>query len=153
MSRGIPVTSRRGVQAVALVFAGALVLSAYFFATTGWGTPFRGCWPELSSSHALTLAVLEVALATGFAVASLRDPRGPRLEDPFLIGLVLAAFAVFAINGGAYTLWTGVARYGRSGCLHVEAPLSYGIGALACLVGAVALLAAVTMLLRGGHSD
>jgi hypothetical protein len=120
--KGIPITSPQGVQVVSLVFAGVLALSAYFFVTTGWGTPFPGCWPGLSRPVALSVAVLEAMLAFGFVIAALQIPSTPRLKDSLLVTMVLALFASIAVGGGVYTLTTGIARFGRSGCLQVGAP-------------------------------
>jgi hypothetical protein len=151
VTRGIPITSRAGVQAVAPAFAGALGVSAYFFATTGWGTPFAGCWPALSRPAALSVAAFEIALAFGFVVAALRGPSGPK--DPLLVAMVLALFAALAVGGGVYTLATGVARFGKSGCLEAGAPWSYGLGILAIFAGAVALYAAAMPAVRHRESD
>jgi hypothetical protein len=140
--RGIPITTRRGVQGVALVVSGVLAVSAYYFATTGWGTPFPGCWPSLPRPFDLTASAVFLALAAGFLFAALRTPSGPPLEDRVLIGLVLGLFAVLAAGGGAHTLATGVARFGKSGCLQVGAPWSYGAGVISILVGGLALWAA-----------
>jgi hypothetical protein len=153
MTKGIPITSRGGVQAVALVFAGALGVSAYLFATTGWGTPFPGCWPSLPRPWALSVAALEVVLAVGFVIAALRSAAGPDRKDPLLIGLVLALFSSLALGAGTYILATGVARYGKSGCLEVGAPWSYGAAAFSILVGAVALYAAAMILFGRREAD
>lgn len=122
MTRGIPITGSRGARVVALAFAGALGVSAYFFATTGWGTPFPGCWPGLSRPVALSVAAVEAALAVGFVVAALRIKPEADVKDSLLVTMVLALFAALAVGGGVYTLATGIARYGRSGCLEVGAP-------------------------------
>jgi uncharacterized membrane protein HdeD (DUF308 family) len=61
---------------------------------------------------------------------------------------VLTLFAAIAIGAGVYAFATGVARFGRSGCLDVGAPWSYGAGAFSIAVGAVALFAAA-MVARG----
>ena len=150
MSKGIPITSRRGVPAVALVLAGVLGLSAYLFATTGWGTPFPGCWPPLSRPVALLAAGVQVALAVGFVVAALWHRSGPTVKDPLLISLVLALIGALAVGGGAHTFATGVARFGRSGCLDVAAPWSYGPAAFSILVGALALGAAAMVAVGRG---
>lgn len=149
----IPITTRRGVQAVALVFAGALGVSAYLFATTGWGTPFPGCWPPLPRPLALSVSAVQATLAVGFGVAAVRNPAGPAVHDRLLVGLVLSLFAAVALTGAAYTFATGVARFGKSGCLDVGAPLSYGAGAIAIVVGAIALTAAATVVAGRRDSD
>lgn len=145
MSRGVPVTSRRGVQAVTVAFAVALAVSAYFFATTGWGTPFRGCWPTVSPGAGATAATILTVFSASFLFAALRNPAGPSLEDPILIALVLGLFAAFAIGGGLLALSTGVVRYGQSGCLAFGTPWSYGAGFVSLVLGAFALLAAVAV--------
>ena len=142
MTRGIPITGSRGARVVALAFAGALGVSAYFFAATGWGTPFPGCWPGLSRPVALSVAAVETALAVGLVVAALRVKPEADVKDSLLVTMVLALFAALAVGGGLYTLATGIARYGRSGCLEVGAPWSYALGTFALAVGAVALYAA-----------
>jgi uncharacterized membrane protein HdeD (DUF308 family) len=148
VTKGIPITTRRGVQGVALVISGVLAVGAYFFATTGWGTPFPGCWPPLSRPFALTAAAVFSALAAGFLVAALRPPSGPPLEDRLLIGLALALFAVLAAGGGVHAVATGIARFGRSGCLQVGAPWSYASGVASILVGGIALWAATSVAAR-----
>jgi hypothetical protein len=145
VTTGISITTRRGVQGVALVLSGVLAVGAYFFATTGWGTPFPGCWPPLDRPFALAASGVFLALAAAFLFAALRPSSGPPLEDRVLIGLVLALFAVLAAGGGAHTLATGVARYGKSGCLQLGAPWSYGAGVISILVGGLALWAAAAM--------
>ena len=145
MTRGIPITTRRGVQGVALVTAGVLAVGAYFFATTGWATPFPGCWPPLQRPFDLAAAAMSLTLAAGFLFAALRKPSGPPLEDRVLIGLLLALFAALATGSGAHTVATGVARFGKSGCLQLGAPWSYGAGVISILVGGVALLAAAAV--------
>lgn len=142
----VPITGGRGVQAVALAFAAVLALSAYFFATTGWGTPFPGCWPELARPAALAVAVVQLVFAAGFVLVALRAPSGP--GDPLLITLVLALFAALAVGGGAHAFATGVARFGKSGCLDIGAPWSYVAGTFAILVGALAAYAAAAVGLR-----
>lgn len=141
----IPITSERGVQAVALVFAGVLTASAYFFVTTGWGTPFPGCWPDLPRAAALAVAAVQLALAVGFVAAALR---ARTVDHPLLIGMVLALIAALALGSGVHTFATGVARWGKSGCLDVDAPWSYAAGTFALLVGALAAYAAAAVGLR-----
>jgi hypothetical protein len=143
VAKRIPVTSTGGIQLVALAFAAALGVSAYYFATTGWGTPFRGCWPGLSQPAALSVAALEIVLALGFVLAALRVSASPGFRDSLLVTMVLALFAALAVGGGIYTLATGVARFRRSGCLEVGTPWSYGFGVMAIFVGALALFTAV----------
>ena len=140
------------MQAVALVCAAALAASAYLYVTTGYGTLFPGCRPQVPLPYALFLAVAQLGLAAGFVTAAIRDLSGPSLKDPLLVTLILALFSFSALNGGTYTVVTGTARFGRLGCITLGPPLSYGFGALAVVVGAVALLAAVTVGL-GGHGD
>ena len=145
MSRGVPVTSRRGVQAVTLALAGALAVSAYFFATTGWGTPFQGCWPSVSPGAGATAATILALFSASFLFAALRNPAGPSLEDTLLIALMLGLFAAFAVGGGLLALSTGVVRYGQSGCLAVGTPWSYAAGVASLALGTLALLAAVAV--------
>jgi hypothetical protein len=151
VGRGIPITTRRGVQAFVLVLAGVLAVSAYYFATTGWGTPFPGCWPPLSRPFAVAAAAVFVTFAVCFLFVALRSPSGPPLEDRLLISLMLALFAAVATGSGVHTLATGVARFGKSGCLHVGAPWSYGAGVISIFVGGIALLAAATVV--AGRDD
>lgn len=146
----IPITGRRGVQLVALAMAGALAFSAYFFATTGWGTPFPGCWPDLPRAAALAVAVVQLAFAAGFALVA---SRVRAVDDPLLIALVLALIAAFALGGGINTFATGVARWGKSGCLDVGAPWSYIAATFALAVGALAGFAAAAVALRREASD
>jgi hypothetical protein len=141
----IPITGGRGVQAVALAFAAVLGVSAYFFATTGWGTPFPGCWPDLARPAAVAVAVVQLVFAAGFVIAALRVRA---VDDPLLIALVLALFAALAVGGGVHAFATGVARFGKSGCLDVGAPWSYAAGTFAILVGALAAYAAAAVGLR-----
>ena len=133
------------MQAIALLCAGVLAASAFLYVTTGYGTPFPGCWPQLPRPYALFLAIGHAVLAAGFVVAATRDLSGISLKDAFLVTLFLALFSFFALNAGAYALVTGIARIGGSGCLRVGPPWSYGIGLLAVVVGAVALLAAAIL--------
>lgn len=133
------------------MLAGALTVSAYFFATTGWGTPFPGCWPAVSSGAAAIAATVLCVFSASFLFAALRDPAGPSLEDRLLIALLLGLFAALAVGGGLHALSTGVARYGQSGCLAVGTPWSYGAGVASIVVGTLALLAAVAV--GRGRSD
>ena len=153
MSKGIPITSGRGVQAVALIFAAALGVSAYLFATTGWGTPFPGCWSALPRPLALSVAALQSALAFGFVIAALRIPAETSVKDSLLVGMALALFSSLALVGAVYTLATGVARFGRSGCLEVPAPWSYAIGMFSILVGGLVLYAAAMVVTGRASSD
>ena len=148
VTKGIPITTRRGVQGVALVTSGVLAVGAYFFATTGWGTPFPGCWPPLPRAFALCASAVFIAFAAGFLVAALRLPSGPPLEDRFLIGLTLALFASLAAGGGVHAVATGIARFGKSGCLQVGAPWSYAFGLISILVGGIALWGAASVAAR-----
>ena len=152
MAKRIAVTSTRGVQAIELAFAGVLAASAYLYVTTGWGTPFPGCWPQLPMPQSLIPAAAQLALAIGFAIAAVRNIAGPTLRDALLLSAILATFSFFAVHGGAYTLGTGIARLGQSGCLEVGPPWSYVLGGFAILVGAIALYAAAE-LVRGGAAS
>lgn len=142
----IPITSEGGVRLVALTFAVTLAASAYFFVTTGWGWPFPGCWPDVARPAAVTVAAVQLVLAAGFVVAA---ARARAADDPLLVAMVLALVAALALGSGVHTLTTGVARWGKSGCLDVGAPWSYGAGAFTLAVGALAAFAAVAVALRG----
>ena len=80
----------------------------------------------------------------------MRNPEGPELHDPLLISLVLGLVAALALGGGLQTPTTGVARWGKSGCLTVGAPWSYGAAVASLVVGGLALLAAATVAARRG---
>jgi hypothetical protein len=121
-------------------------MSAYFLVTTGYNWPLTGCAPQLASPYALFLARVRTALAVGFIVAALRNADGPEVKDPLLVGMMLALASSLLLHGGAYTLVSGIARFGRTQCLEVGPPLSYGIGALAIGIGTLALYAAVITL-------
>jgi hypothetical protein len=143
----IEVKGATGARTVALVFAAALAASAFLFATTGWGTPFPGCWPELPRSAALAAAAVQVALAAGFALAA---TRASAVGDPILVVPMLALAAAIATGGGVLTAATGVARFGKAGCIELTAPWSYASATLALAVGALAAYAAVAVAVRRG---
>jgi hypothetical protein len=67
--------------------------------------------------------------------------------------MVLALGASLALHGGAHTLITGIARFGRGQCLEIGAPLSYVIGVVAIGIGALALYAAAVTVLQSRHED
>jgi hypothetical protein len=102
---------------------------------------------------ALFVAGIQLAFAAGLAFAGLRHPSGPDLKDPLLISLVLALFAAVAVGSGTNTLVTGIARFGRSGCIKIESPWSYAPGTLSILVGALALYAAASVAIGRGNLD
>ena len=91
-------------------------------------------------------------MAVGFVIAALRNLAGPTLRDPILLTVGLATAGLLALNGGAYTVVTGAARIGQSGCFVVEAPLSYAIGLSGILIALVALYAAAAIALSSDDS-
>ena len=151
---GIPVTSRRGVQGVALAFAGGLLVVAYYYSTTGWGTPFTGCWQPVAQPYADVLASVHVLLAIGFLVAALRHTSGPTLKDRLLLTTVLATAFVLLTTSPVYTLVNGVFQYGQSGCLVIGPPLSDVVAIVGIVVAAIPLVAAAAVALgRGLEAD
>jgi hypothetical protein len=151
--RGIEITSRRGVQLVALLFGVVALGSGYFLVTTGYGSPFFHCAPPLESPLAEIVGAVRGVIGLGLILAALRDLRGLRVEDPLLVGLVLLLAGSIALGGSTRTLVTGVAYWGRRGCLEIGAPLSYVFAAVGLVAATVAIFAAVVILLEGDSSD
>lgn len=149
-SRGIPVTSRRGVQLAVLVLAGILVWSAYLLATTGMQWLFPGCREPAGPIIASYMdAAWRVVIAAGLVGVALKDVRGPTLQDPFLIGLVLLLGSLLALTRAGSSIAEGIVRLGRPGCLVINPPLSYGVSIVMVLIGGLLLYAAaVTVLSR-----
>jgi hypothetical protein len=151
--RGIEITSRPGVQLVALLFGVVAVGSAYFLVTTGYGSPFFHCAPPLESPLAEMAGLLRGVIGLGLILAAVRDPRGLRAADPMLIGFLLLLAGTIALGGSTRTLVTGVAYWGRTGCIEIGAPLSYGFAAIGLVAATAAIFAAAVVLLERGSAE
>jgi hypothetical protein len=158
MSRGVPITSRRGVQLAVLVLGGWLLLSAYLLATTGSRWLIVPACIDGSTEPTLALyfgAAWRGLIGLGFVAVALKDVRGPRLTDPALLGLVLTFAALNMLSGSAGSIASGIVRLGlgRGRCIEIDAPWSYGYAAVFLVIGAVVLTAAVSVFLSGADDD
>jgi hypothetical protein len=147
------------VQLAVLVFAAALLLSAFLLVTTGrpwlwdrWCVREEELVPYATPMDYLN-AGLRAIVGLGLMLVALKDLRGPRLQDPMLIGLLLFYASVAILIGSTTTLVTGVARLGVRRCLELGPPWSYGYGAVFLAIGAVLLYAVAVMVLERGGDD
>src|ERR687894_519615 len=88
---------------------------------------------SIASSDSKQRGVHRPPMASGLFFASLRHLSGLSARDPVLAAMVLGVISLFALNGGATTIATGVLRIGASGCTAVGPPSSYVGGAFAVL--------------------
>jgi hypothetical protein len=156
MSRGTPVTGRRGVQLAVLALAAYLLVTAFFLATTGSGhllTPICLDPPSGPSPGSFFAAAWRAVIGIGLIGVALRDLRGPLVSDPILIGLVLAFAGLSLLGGAAGGLADGVLRIGANRCIEIGAPWAYAYSAFLLVAGGVALFAAVAIVLRRGGPD
>jgi hypothetical protein len=150
MSRGIEIKSRRGVQLVALAFGVTAIGSGYWLITTGLGSPFIHCPRPLDPPVSYLVGAIRAAIGVGFLAAALRNLAGPSARDPVLVTMFLTLFASIAIGSSARALSTGVVYFGRSQCIEIGGPWSYGIAGLGIVAGTIALYAAVLVFLGDG---
>lgn len=147
------------MQLVVMLFAAVLLVSAFLLVTTGrawlWD---RWCVHQASQApYAMPMDYLNAGLrgfvGVGLLVVALKDLRGPRVDDPKLVGLLLVFAAGTILMGSATTLATGVARVGVRWCTEFGPPWSYAYAGVFLVIGAVLLYAVAVMALQRGRDD
>lgn len=151
--RRTQVTTRRGLQLVALAMAALLLVYAVVLVTVGRETPWYRCPPLLEPPLSWVMAGIYGAIGIGFGVSALRDLRGPDLKDPLLVGMFLTFGSTMLLFNAARGFATGIVYLGRRGCVEVGPPISYPLSAIGLLFGTAIMVAAMIVLFESSSDD